>query len=37
MMVMLLAVTAYAATDFQLPDPLFEDWSGTAFDGQIQP
>ena len=37
MMVMLLAVTANAATDFQLPDPHFEDWSGSAFDGQIQP
>ena len=34
---MLLAVTVYAATDFQLPDPHFEDWSGSAFDGKIQP
>jgi len=36
-MVMLLAVTANAATDFQLPDPHFEDWSGSTFDGNIQP
>ena len=21
---------------YQLPDPGFEDWSGTAFDGQVQ-
>ena len=25
------------ADDYQLPDPSFEDWSGTAFDGKIQP
>ena len=25
------------ADDYQLPDPHFEDWSGPAFDGQIQP
>lgn len=36
-MVMLLTLTAYAATDFQLPDPHFEDWNGTTFDGKIQP
>ena len=36
-MVMLLAVTVNAATDFQLPDPHFEDWSGSTFDGNIQP
>ncbi len=34
---LLIAVTAFAATDFQLPDPHFEDWSGSAFNGQIQP
>ena len=34
---LLIAVTVYAATDFQLPDPHFEDWSGSAFNGQIQP
>ena len=37
MMVMLVAVTANAATDYQLPDPHFEDWSGSAFDGNVQP
>lgn len=26
-----------AAAQFQLPDPGFEDWSGTPFDGKIQP
>ena len=25
------------ADGYQLPDPSFEDWSGTAFDGKIQP
>lgn len=25
------------AQDYQLPDPHFEDWSGAAFDGKIQP
>ncbi len=25
------------ADDYQLPDPSFEDWSGAAFDGNIQP
>ena len=26
-----------AADDFQLPDPGFEDWSGSTFDGNVQP
>ena len=25
------------ADDYQLPDPHFEDWSGSTFDGKIQP
>lgn len=28
---------AILADDYQLPDPSFEDWSGAAFDGNIQP
>ena len=28
---------AVNADDYQLPDPGFEDWSGAAFDGKIQP
>lgn len=28
---------AILADDYQLPDPSFEDWSGPAFDGNIQP
>ena len=28
---------AVLADDYQLPDPGFEDWSGAAFDGKIQP
>ena len=31
-----LAVQADDA-EYQLPDPHFEDWSGTAFDGNAQP
>lgn len=28
---------AVQADDYQLPDPGFEDWSGSAFDGEAQP
>ena len=28
---------ALNADDYQLPDPGFEDWTGTAFDGNAQP
>lgn len=37
LMVVLLAVTAYADTNYQLPDSHFEDWSGATFNGEIQP
>lgn len=34
--VVMLPMTIFA-DDYQLPDPSFEDWSGAAFDGNIQP
>ena len=36
LMVVLMAVTAFAQAGYQLPDPHFEDWSGDAFDGAPQ-
>lgn len=34
---MLTAVTAYAATTYQVPNANFEDWSAATFDGEPQP
>lgn len=36
LMVVLMAVTAFAQAGYQLPDPHFEDWSGDVFDGAPQ-
>ena len=36
-MTVVMLPMAILADDYQLPDPSFEDWSGAAFDGNIQP
>lgn len=37
MMMAVLAMSTLSVNAQQLPDPGFEDWSGTKFDGEIQP
>ncbi len=37
LMVMIVMPWTVYADDYQLPDPHFEDWSGSAFDGKEQP
>lgn len=36
-MALVIMPFAVQADDYQLPDPGFEDWSGSAFDGNAQP
>ena len=37
LLALMLAVTAYAQSDFQVPNSDFEDWSAPTYDGEVQP